>query len=411
MYLPITIINLRGVRAIWLSANQNVPLIPFTEDVNIASGERFLTNIALPQLGEIPSTAESADPSSEPPEKFNRNKKIRFVEDEDLLPGKLHRTPTPFPKELRAPNRKHHVRGDDMRPEDDYVNVIAGKILEKEPSLHPPTSPVTKNGSGLLTFTESCVTMIREANIRRNPKDAEAGHHFREESAEQDRSFQTGSNAIPGKFFLLSNFKRFFFPPFFLNDDFLLIDLHGQFDEEFHRDANKNENRDFCNGRTKVNDRNGNPQEFQNCDSRDFKEEGNVSRRREENIYSDLSEDYHRAKIASARTTHRCDEISGDGKNPGNAENFESSTGMLEAGKNVNFRKFQRNWEEDGRKYSERNPNEFGQDLPERAPSKQDMASLAEIMKSRNIAPPCYEIAKMYSTKAAFFERHRNPSS
>lgn len=54
MYLPITIINLRSIRAIWLSANQNVPLIPFTEDINIASGERFLTNIALPQLGEIP---------------------------------------------------------------------------------------------------------------------------------------------------------------------------------------------------------------------------------------------------------------------------------------------------------------------------------------------------------------------
>lgn len=54
MYLPITIVNLRGVRAIWLSANQNVPLIPFTEDVNSANGERFLTNIALPQIGEIP---------------------------------------------------------------------------------------------------------------------------------------------------------------------------------------------------------------------------------------------------------------------------------------------------------------------------------------------------------------------
>lgn len=156
MYLPITIINLRGVRAIWLSANQNVPLIPFTEDVNIASGERFLTNIALPQLGEIPSANKSHRvEGGEPAEKFGRNKKIRFMEDEDLLPGKLHRTPTPFPKELRAPNRKHHVRGEETRPEEDYVNVIAGKVVEREPSLHPPASPVTKNGSGLLTFTES----------------------------------------------------------------------------------------------------------------------------------------------------------------------------------------------------------------------------------------------------------------
>lgn len=31
MYLPISMSNLTGVRAIWLSANQNVPLIPFTE--------------------------------------------------------------------------------------------------------------------------------------------------------------------------------------------------------------------------------------------------------------------------------------------------------------------------------------------------------------------------------------------
>lgn len=34
---------------------------------------------------------------------------------------------------------------------------------------------------------------------------------------------------------------------------------------------------------------------------------------------------------------------------------------------------------------------------------KKDLVSLAEEMKNRKISPPCYEIAKMYSTKAAFF--------
>lgn len=80
MYLPITIINLKGIRAIWLSANQNVPLIPFTEDVNIASGERFLTNIALPQLGEIPlrdSNIASEKSKGDPVEKTSWTKKIR----------------------------------------------------------------------------------------------------------------------------------------------------------------------------------------------------------------------------------------------------------------------------------------------------------------------------------------------
>lgn len=80
MYLPITIINLRGVRAIWLSANQNVPLIPFTEDLNLASGERFLTNIALPQLGEIPlrnSKSYDMKPANNEKTSSSWNKKIR----------------------------------------------------------------------------------------------------------------------------------------------------------------------------------------------------------------------------------------------------------------------------------------------------------------------------------------------
>lgn len=79
MYLPITIINLNGVRAIWLSANQNVPLIPFTEDLNIASGERFLTNIALPQLGEIPQyNQQMSEKNAETNEKLpSWGKKIR----------------------------------------------------------------------------------------------------------------------------------------------------------------------------------------------------------------------------------------------------------------------------------------------------------------------------------------------
>lgn len=81
MYLPITTINLRGLRAIWLSANQNVPLIPFTEDFNTVSGERFLTNIALPQTGEIPfKNFQADDKNVESNEKSAFwNKKIRQV--------------------------------------------------------------------------------------------------------------------------------------------------------------------------------------------------------------------------------------------------------------------------------------------------------------------------------------------
>lgn len=97
----------------------------------MASGERFLTNIALPQLGE--TTLPTVE-SSEPVEKTSWRRKIRFEEDEDVLPGRLDRTPTPFPKELRCPTRKA------ARADDNYVNVVDGRVAVFQQAQQPPTS-------------------------------------------------------------------------------------------------------------------------------------------------------------------------------------------------------------------------------------------------------------------------------
>lgn len=401
MYLPITIVNLKGIRAIWLSANQNVPLIPFTEDVNIASGERFLTNIALPQLGEIPlrdGNVPFEKNKGEQVEKTSWTKKIRFAEDEDLLPGKLHRTPTPFPKELRAPNRKHHSRSEETRPEDNYVNVVDGKIVESELRLHPPTSPVVKSGSGLLSFTESCVTVIREANIIRNAKDSNW-------ETDETPNLVSGSKCYPREE-SSENFK---------NDD----ERNGNgnarttIEETIQRNDSGNEF-PVPGGRRTMNERdfndNGNPVEFSPTElSQKRDEQGNMCFATEKAEPVDDGRFFVTDARRNVYEVHPPNAIyHGGDRNPTERE----ETYELRRSGTEGYSNEKNEYLIVGNDRRRQTPDYSNRERfqPERPPSKQEMASIAERMRSQNISPPCYEIAKMYSTKAAFFERHRPPS-
>lgn len=80
---------------------------------------------------------------------------FRFAEDENLFPGKLHRTPTPFPKELRPPNRKH-CRNDEVKPNDNYVNVVDGRVKEQGTYNRETTSAFLSDSlPPVLSFPES----------------------------------------------------------------------------------------------------------------------------------------------------------------------------------------------------------------------------------------------------------------
>ena len=48
-HLPVSFMKLRKVTAIWLSQNQNKPLIQLNQDTDPETGQRVLTNFMLPQ--------------------------------------------------------------------------------------------------------------------------------------------------------------------------------------------------------------------------------------------------------------------------------------------------------------------------------------------------------------------------
>lgn len=109
--LPFSVTKLAKLQALWLSENQNKPLIPLQSDIDIDTGQRVLTCFILPQA----SKNETADSSSHMDAKCGCNNKserrrqprIKFSFDEELeRPGRLVRAPTPYPKELKA-HAKH----------------------------------------------------------------------------------------------------------------------------------------------------------------------------------------------------------------------------------------------------------------------------------------------------------------
>ncbi|XP_054715521.1 erbin-like [Uloborus diversus] len=108
-YLPFSIAKLPNLQALWLSENQNKPLIPLQSDTDRITGQKVLTCFMLPQVpleGEINEVHNS---QIETPDPVKGRHIIKFAFDASVdQPSKLVRAPTPYPKELKAHAR--HAR-------------------------------------------------------------------------------------------------------------------------------------------------------------------------------------------------------------------------------------------------------------------------------------------------------------
>lgn len=116
--LPLSVLKLKNLNALWLSENQSKPLTPLQNDYERETGKHILTCYLLPQREEsyigkfyffiVIYTYEDKncffleikDQNHKP---LKTNTRIRFTEDSSLEePGNLMRVPTPHPKKMRA---------------------------------------------------------------------------------------------------------------------------------------------------------------------------------------------------------------------------------------------------------------------------------------------------------------------
>ena len=132
--LPVSFMKLTNISALWLSENQNKPLIQLNQDTDPETGRRVLTNFMLPQLPESMDSWAGGDNVSESgsfhasvwEEERMKKRHVKWAgeendsnvdasvdDDEDgKSGGQLRREPTPFPKEMRAmAKRVQKLRG------------------------------------------------------------------------------------------------------------------------------------------------------------------------------------------------------------------------------------------------------------------------------------------------------------
>ncbi|GIY63655.1 hypothetical protein CEXT_786161 [Caerostris extrusa] len=102
-YLPFSIAKLPNLQALWLSENQNKPLIPLQSDTDRITGQKVLTCFMLPQV----PLEEELKLMFQIVGKGNTLSNLPFDAEKDQ-PSKLVRAPTPYPKELKAHAR--HAR-------------------------------------------------------------------------------------------------------------------------------------------------------------------------------------------------------------------------------------------------------------------------------------------------------------
>ncbi|GFY74520.1 leucine-rich repeat-containing protein 7 [Trichonephila inaurata madagascariensis] len=108
-YLPFSIAKLPNLQALWLSENQNKPLIPLQSDTDRVTGQKVLTCFMLPQVPLEEEVQEIDRSEAEVPDSGRGRHIIKFAFDaEKDQPSKLVRAPTPYPKELKAHAR--HAR-------------------------------------------------------------------------------------------------------------------------------------------------------------------------------------------------------------------------------------------------------------------------------------------------------------
>ncbi|GIY16604.1 leucine-rich repeat-containing protein 7 [Caerostris darwini] len=108
-YLPFSIAKLPNLQALWLSENQNKPLIPLQSDTDRITGQKVLTCFMLPQVPLEEEVNEVNRTEADVPDSGKGKHIIKFAFDaEKDQPSKLVRAPTPYPKELKAHAR--HAR-------------------------------------------------------------------------------------------------------------------------------------------------------------------------------------------------------------------------------------------------------------------------------------------------------------
>lgn len=105
-YLPLSVTALK-LKALWLSENQNQPLLKFQRDEDWKTKKEIITCFMLPQQGYAIDTADYPDNSSG---KVPCNQHVMFEadsEDGSEKTSELIRHGTPFPKELKAKFSKY----------------------------------------------------------------------------------------------------------------------------------------------------------------------------------------------------------------------------------------------------------------------------------------------------------------
>lgn len=119
-YLPFSLTKIANIKSLWLSENQNKPLMQFHSELMENSFKKILTCFLLPQSKN--NEPESADNTIEP-NIHNPKRKLSFLTvsidkplinfnfdelHEDHGDAKLLRQPTPYPKDLKVHAR--HAR-------------------------------------------------------------------------------------------------------------------------------------------------------------------------------------------------------------------------------------------------------------------------------------------------------------
>lgn len=105
-YLPMSLLKLDKLSALWLSNNQSQPLVPLQQDMCPKSYQMVLTCFMLPQVMHKRIELNKEEQIENVPAQAQaHHRRICFASDPTVPvehTRRLMRAPTPYPKELRA---------------------------------------------------------------------------------------------------------------------------------------------------------------------------------------------------------------------------------------------------------------------------------------------------------------------
>lgn len=113
-HLPVSLMKLGNITAIWLSENQHKPLVQLVQDTDPETGQKVLINFLLPQQNQDDLHTDNKSETGSFhalawEEERSRRSQVKWAGDyqhSESVPlagsSSLRREPTPFPKEMRA---------------------------------------------------------------------------------------------------------------------------------------------------------------------------------------------------------------------------------------------------------------------------------------------------------------------